>query len=932
MPGLSEYIRMSTFSDKGGGLLSTSQRWHQLTKEETLSLFNVREGHGLSEAEARDRIEEIGENRLAEGKKVSPFVLLLNQFKDFMVLVLLAATLISGLLGEYIDAVTIIAIVGLNAVLGFFQEYRAEQSLQSLKELASPEATVLRDGVWRDIQASRLVPGDIVLLSSGDRIAADVRLLQTSRLQVEESALTGESVPVEKHDRPITGEGISLGDQSNMGFMGTMVVGGKGTGAVVATGMRTEMGKIADMLETAEEQVTPLQRKLEQLGKVLIGVAIMLTAVVVATGILHGIETYDMFLAGVSLAVAAIPEGLPAIVTIALALGVQRMIKRKAIVRKLPSVETLGCATVICSDKTGTLTQNKMTVKRLWTGGTEVSVTGQGYEPEGQFLTGQKMIDLRRHPDIRRLLQIGVLCNNARLVEQKANKKWFGGKKEWRVAGDPTEGALLVAGAKAGWYADSLSEKWQRVDELPFDSERKRMSVLFKGENGKRLVYAKGAPDVLLKVCTHILWQGGVRELTPTLKQRVLHHNETLAGMALRNLAFAYRDVTRESEKRLEQLEDRLIFVGLMGMIDPPREEVKEAIATCYEAGIKTVMITGDHQATAVAIARQLGILPRHGEVVSGDELARMPAGELARRVDNIYVYARVAPENKLKIVQALQEQGEVVAMTGDGVNDAPAIKAADIGIAMGITGTDVTKEAASLVLSDDNFATVVAAVEEGRGIYDNIRKFIRYLLASNVGEILVMFFAMLLAMPLPLVPIQILWVNLVTDGLPAMALGVDPQEEDTMRRRPRDSRESVFARGLGWKIVSRGMLIGLSTLGAFWLTLEQHPGDLVQAQTVAFATLVMAQLIHVFDCRSETSVFHRNIFENMYLIWAVISSFLLLFVVIYYEPLQPIFSTTAIGLREWSLILIAAGIPTFVAGIFPKLLFDIRQSRTAVH
>ena len=906
--------------------MSTSQEWHRLTKEDTTQLFNVQPGQGLREAEAHQRREETGENRLIEGKRLSPFVLLLNQFKDFMVLVLLVATLISGLLGEYMDAITIIAIVIMNAVLGFVQEYRAEKSLGALKELASPEATVLRNGTWRRIRAVELVPGDIVSMESGDRVPADVRFLDTHGLQMEESALTGESVPVEKHTRPIEGENVSLGDKHNMGFMGTMVVGGKAVAVVVATGMQTEMGKIADLIDSAETMQTPLQLKLEQLGKVLIGVALILTAFVVVTGIFHGHDTYKMFLAGVSLAVAAIPEGLPAIVTIALALGVQRMIRRKAIVRKLPSVETLGCATVICSDKTGTLTQNKMTVTHVWVGGTEFTVSGQGYEPEGQFLTGEQPVDLRRSPDLRRMLQIGVLCNNARLVKQKKKGKLFSKASKWMIEGDPTEGALLVAGAKAGWYANTLLQNWTRIDEIPFDSERKRMSVLLQSKDGQHVIYSKGAPDVLVNHCTHILWNGDILPLTPQVKRQVLRHNEKLAGLALRNLAFAYREVGDRSSDNLEKVESRLIFVGLMGMIDPPREEVKESIKTCYEAGIKTVMITGDHQTTAVAIARQLGVLPRHGEVVSGQELARMSTDELQRRVDNIYVYARVSPEHKLKIVEALQERGEVVAMTGDGVNDAPAIKAADIGIAMGITGTDVSKEASSLVLSDDNFATIVAAVEEGRGIYDNIRKFIRYLLASNVGEILVMFFAMLLAMPLPLVPIQILWVNLVTDGLPAMALGVDPQEGDTMKRRPRDRRENVFVRGLGWKILSRGLLIGVCTLAAFWLTYQQNPDDLVRAQTVAFSTLVIAQLIHVFDCRSEISVFHRNMFENMYLVWAVISSLLLLLVVIYYEPLQPIFRTTMIGFREWCLILVAAGIPTFVAGIFPKIMFDHRR------
>ncbi|WP_054949947.1 cation-translocating P-type ATPase [Numidum massiliense] len=967
--------------------MAPSHEWYQLTKEDIAQGLNVQFTRGLGQKEALKRREEVGENRIAEGKRISPFVLFVNQFKDFMVLILLIATLISGLLGEHADAITIIAIVMLNAFLGFFQEFRAERSLQALKQLTSPTALVLRGGEWGRVPAAELVPGDVVAIENGDRIPADVRFLDVYSLKVEESALTGESVPVEKHNRPISGEEVPLGDRRNMGFLGTMVVGGKAVAVVVNTGMQTEMGKIADLLDSAQAMETPLQRKLEQLGKTLIVIALLATVAVVVVGIWQGHDSYSMFLAGVSLAVAAIPEGLPAIVTVALAIGVQRMIKRKAIVRKLPSVETLGCASVICSDKTGTLTQNKMTVTRLWTGGKVFAVTGQGYDTEGQFLWKNRPVDLRRFPDLRRMLQIGVLCNDARLVKAAASgiarKKRLNQTGDWSVDGDPTEGALLVVGAKAGWYAGSLAQTWRRIAEIPFDSERKRMSVLFQTGEGKQFVYAKGAPDVLLERCSHVLWDGGVRPLTPELKRQILTANESLAGMALRNLAFAYREVNgrlpdgaqgqqqglqqeqqqvweqrqqqgqpqiqqggqlqkeqqwgqrqgpqseQQQGQQLDGLEKNLVFVGLMGMIDPPREEVRDAIATCYEAGIKTVMITGDHQTTAVAIARQLGILPRHGQVVNGSDLDRMTGEQLAQHVDNIYVYARVSPEHKLKIVQALQARGEVVAMTGDGVNDAPAIKTADIGIAMGITGTDVSKEASSLVLSDDNFATIVAAVEEGRGIYDNIRKFIRYLLGSNVGEMLVMFVAMLLSLPLPLVPIQILWVNLVTDGLPAMALGVDPQEGDTMRKRPRDSRENVFARGLGWKIVSRGTLIGLCTLGAFWLTYHENPGNLVRAQTVAFATLVVAQLVHVFDCRSEISVFHRNIFENTYLLVAVASSALLMLGVMYYAPLQPIFNTTDIGWREWSLILVSSAIPTIIAGILPNIRHRPRTPRS---
>ncbi|TYP72669.1 calcium-translocating P-type ATPase, SERCA-type [Paenibacillus methanolicus] len=903
------------------------RKWHQLGTEELAQTLRASLDSGLSQAEAGERLVSGGRNELSEGKKVSPVALFFNQFKDFMVLVLLGATLVSGLLGEYLDAITIVAIIVINAILGFIQEFRAEKSLRALKELSAPAAKVLRDGTVKAIPASELVPGDIVFLESGDRIPADLRWIETSSCYAEESALTGESVPVNKHSQPIAADDIPLGDQKNTGFMGTMITRGSAKGIVIRTGMSTEMGKIAELIQQTESMETPLQHRLEQLGKILIVVALGLTVMVVAAGILHGQPPYEMFLAGVSLAVAAIPEGLPAIVTIALALGVQRMIKRRAIVRKLPSVETLGCASVICSDKTGTLTQNKMTVTKMWIGGREMDVTGEGYEPQGAVYEAGKPVDVKQDQSLRRLLQVAALCNNAQLIQNEPDNEPKRGKRgqpavaaeEWTLKGDPTEGALTVLAAKLGVSAKSLESLYKREKEFSFDSERKRMSVLVSHQGG-RLVCTKGAPDVLMEQCSYVLWDGKVVPFTPTLKQKVNAASESMAQQALRVLGFAYRDLRQTDRHESEEdVECQLIFVGLTGMIDPPRKEVRDSIATCRRAGIKTVMITGDHQLTAEAIAGQLGIIPRGGQTLSGQQLAAMDDEKLDGVVDNVYVYARVSPEHKLRIVKALQRKGHVVAMTGDGVNDAPAIKAADIGIAMGITGTDVSKEASSLVLSDDNFATIVSAIEEGRGIYENIRKFIRYLLASNVGEILTMFLAMMAGLPLPLVPIQILWVNLVTDGLPAMALGVDQAEKDLMQHKPRSAKENIFARRLGWKIISRGILIGVCTLGAFWLTLREDPGNpakLVEAQTVAFATLVMAQLIHVFDCRSSRSIFHRNIFQNKYLVLAVLSSLLLMIGVLYIEALQPIFKTVPIGLREWCLVLVAAGIPTFLMGI----------------
>lgn len=902
------------------------KNWHQWSGEELLQRFGVSREQGLTEEEARRRQEQSGWNELQEMQRVSPLLLFLNQFKDFMMLVLMAATLISGLLGEYLDAVTIIAIIILNGVLGFVQEFRAERSLRALKQLSAPHANVLRGSSIRHIPARELVPGDIVVVESGDRIPADIRWLETNSLDAEESALTGESHPVNKHSAPIQDAEVPLGDQKNIGFMGTMVTRGSGRGIVIRTGMETEMGKIADLIQSTEVQETPLQRRLEQLGKILIYLALGLTILVVVVGIIHGQPAGSMFFAGVSLAVAAIPEGLPAIVTIALALGVQRMIKRKAIVRKLPSVETLGCASVICSDKTGTLTQNKMTVTHIWVEGRPLEVTGDGYEPVGHIMEQGQPLDVKKDQSLRRLLQISALCSNAVIYEEEEEENARGRRKakeepassRWKLKGDPTEGALVTLATKMGLTASSLAGIYKRTKEHPFDSKRKRMSVVVSHQGGA-LALVKGAPDMLLERCSYILWDGKVVPFTGTLRQKVQAANEEMARRALRVLGLAYRELRpQENADSEEAVESQLVFVGLTGMIDPPRREVRDAIAVCRKAGIRTVMITGDHGLTAEAIAQDLGILQRDGESLSGAELSLLSDEELEQRADSISVYSRVSPEHKLRIVKALQRKGHVVAMTGDGVNDAPAIKAADIGIAMGITGTDVSKEASSLILSDDNFSSIVAAIEEGRNIYENIRKFIRYLLASNVGEILTMLFAMLAGLPLPLAPIQILWVNLVTDGLPAMALGVDQPEKDLMEQKPRGKTENIFARRLGWKILSRGLLIGLCTLGAFWITLQSNPGaegQLAKAQSVAFATLVMAQLIHVFDCRSSRSIFHRNLLQNRLLVIAVLSSILLLLGVIYIEPLQPIFKTVPLTMRDWSITLVAAGIPTFLLG-----------------
>ncbi|MED1202134.1 calcium-translocating P-type ATPase, SERCA-type [Heyndrickxia acidicola] len=879
--------------------------YHEMKETDVVSALNTNTQQGLISEDVEKRREKFGWNELEEGEKQSALVLFLSQFKDFMVLVLLGATLISGLLGEYIDAIAIIAIVLINGFLGFFQERKAEKSLNALRELSAPQVTVLRDGVWVKVPSKEVVVGDIVRFSSGDRIGADMRILQANNLEIEESALTGESVPSVKHSNAIEQENATLGDLSNMAFMGTMVTRGNGIGAVTGIGMKTAMGEIADMIQNAESITTPLQRKLEQLGKILIVVALLLTLLVVVAGVVHGHDVYTMFLAGVSLAVAAIPEGLPAIVTVALSLGVQRMIRKNAIVRKLPAVETLGCASVICSDKTGTMTQNKMTVTHLWSGGRTWTVTGTGYQPEGAFLEGDKELNPRNEKSLYQLLTFGLLCNHAELKLKD---------EEFIIDGDPTEGALLVSAMKAGLEREALLSQFTIEKEFPFDSTRKMMSVIVKDKYGKRFVITKGAPDVLVGISESILWDGRQQYFGGDVLSKVQESIDELASKALRTIAIAFKPLKEEQScSREEEAERDLTFIGLQGMIDPPRTEVKQAIQECKEAGIKTVMITGDHLITAKAIAKQLGILHGKSKVMDGKTLNDLTLDQLENVVEDVSVFARVSPEHKLKIVKALQNRGHIVAMTGDGINDAPAIKSADIGISMGITGTDVAKEASSLILLDDNFATIKAAIKEGRNIYENIRKFVRYLLASNVGEILVMLFAMLLSLPLPIVPIQILWVNLVTDGLPAMALGLDQPEENVMKRKPRHPKEGVFARGLGWKVVSRGFLIGLITLVSFMTIYYQNNEPLAYAQTVAFATLVLAQLIHVFDCRSEHSILARNPFGNMYLVLAVLSSILLMLVVIYLPGLQAIFHTMPIKPKDWLLIISLSAIPTFL-------------------
>lgn len=906
--------------------------WQSLTVEETAAWLNVDPVKGLPEQEAQERLEKAGPNVLEQDSGVAPWQMFLNQFKDFMVLVLLAATAVSGLLGEWTDAITIAVIVLLNAVLGVVQEFRAERSMEELRGMIAPEARVIRDGMEKRIPAAELVPGDIVLLEAGDRVPADIRMISAVDMQAVEAALTGESTPVNKHTRPLDRE-TEVCDAANTVFMGTMITRGRGHGIVVATGMRTQMGQIAGMIREAGQEPTPLQRRLAQLGRGLVLFCLAVCMLVTVIGIFRGEPVYQMFMTGVSLAVAVIPEGLPAIVTVALAIGVQRMIRRNAIIRRLPAVETLGCATFICSDKTGTLTQNEMTVRRVYAGDKLFGVTGEGYDPKGEF-TGAA--GAKGDPDFESLMRVAALCNNATLFRGEIPLAGFfrRGKNRapsWRISGDPTEGALLVVAAKAGFWRERMEKKERRVGEIPFDSDRKRMTVIYE-RNGEREALVKGAPDVILQLCTHYLLNGRPVPLDNRRRGQIMDVYANMARDALRVLGMAYRPLppgNSNSEPDPEKVERDLVFLGLAGMIDPPRPAATSAVHTCRRAGIRVAMITGDHQLTASAVAREMGIAGRGARVLTGAELERLNDDELARVAEDVRVYARVSPRHKLRIVRALKKRGHVVAMTGDGVNDAPAVKEADIGIAMGVSGTDVTRESSAMVLADDNFSSIVAAVEEGRGIYDNIRKFVRYLLTCNVGEVLVMLLAVIGGLPLPLLPIQILWMNLVTDGLPAMALGVDPIDKNIMRRPPRDPEESIFAHGLGLRILGGGAMIAVLTLGVFSYFMA-GAADIELARTAAFNTLVFLQLFYVFTCRSEHSgILETGLLGNLHLVAAVCASAVLQVAVTQVAFLQPVFHTVALDTLQWVVVIGVAAAPTLAKALVDLLGTGLKQRLT---
>jgi len=825
---------------------------------------------GLQTADAQKRLSDNGPNLLPKKGSIIWWKILLEQFSSFIVWLLIAAAVVAGLLGEVVDFFAILAIVVLNAVLGFFQEFRAESALEALQKLAAPTSKVIRDGRLQTLSSEQIVPGDFLLLEAGDTVPADGRIIDLAHMAVDEASLTGESVPVSKQTAPLEGD-LALGDQTNMVFMGTTVVKGKGHVLITRTGLSSEMGKIASQLMGEKKEETPLQHKLNHLGKRLVYICLGVVALVFILGIIRGNNAIDMLLISLSLAVAAIPEGLPAVVTISLSIGVRKMAEKKALVRRLSSVETLGCTSVICTDKTGTLTQNAMTVRSIYVDQKWIEVSGSGYEPEGEFSQASSSLDSA--------LEIGVLCNSANILQEEGN---------WVVAGDPTEGALLTVAAKKGLWKRNLEDKFHLVEEIPFDSDRKMMSVL-RRENGQKKLFVKGAFDVLLNRSNKWLIDG---KEEPIDREAISAANKELTSKAYRVLAVAYQTNMQAP------LEEDLVFVGLIAMQDPPRPEVKEAIESCKSAGIKTIMVTGDHKNTAVAIAAQIGIETK--SAVDGNELENLPDEEIRQ----VSVFSRISANHKLRIIKALKNEEKVTAMTGDGVNDAPAVQAADIGIAMGITGSDVTKGCSDMIILDDNFASIVGAVEQGRGIYDNIVKFVSYLLSSNIAEILVIFLVMLIGTTttggapfVPLLPVQLLWMNLVTDGFPAISLAMDPVDPRAMTRPPRPRSEEILNRRFAFFVLSISILVTLGALTACFIGLKTSSA---LAQTMTFTTLIVLELVRVQMIRKQ---YKMKLFSNPYLLIALASSFLLQLAVLYIPPLQIVFGTVPLALSEWAII-----------------------------
>ena len=903
--------------------------WFHKSVDETKEYFKLDEENGLSNEQVNENRQKYGTNELQTKKKKSTFVKFLEQFKDFMIIVLIIAAIISGVVG-YIegegitDSIIILIVVILNAVIGVVQENKAEKSLEALQKLSAHVSKVIRNGKMEVIPAKELVPGDIVVLDTGDYVPADLRIIEAVNLKSQEASLTGESVPVEKSANTIEQEEVDLGDRENMLFSSSLITYGRGKGIVVETGMNTEVGKIAGIINSAEETQTPLQEKLNKLGKTLGIAALVICAIIFVIGLLYGKDPIEMFMTAVSLAVAVIPEGLAAVSTIVLAIGVQRMVKRHAIVKKLPAVETLGSTTVICSDKTGTLTQNKMTVEKIFYNGK---------------LLDAKEVKQNIDKNLEKLVYISMLCNDTKI---SANNE---------LTGDPTETALVDMGFNLQ-FEKNIYDKNPRIKEIPFDSDRKLMTTVNK-INNKYVVLTKGGVDELLARCNKYLYDGEERNDLENYKKVITKNNEDMAKDALRVLSMAYKEIDHEpTDEEMKDIEQDLIYVGMVGMIDPPRLEVKDAVDKCKKAGIKTVMITGDHKITAIAIAKSLGILQSEEEALTGAELEKMSDEDLTKNIRKYSVYARVSPEHKVRIVKAWQANGEIVAMTGDGVNDAPALKTADIGCAMGIVGTDVSKEAADVILTDDNFATIVSSVEEGRRIYDNILKAIQFLLSSNVGEVITLFVAILITpllgnlfgidinLIVPLLPIHILWINLVTDSLPALALAVDPPQKDVMDRKP-NKNKSVFTKGMIWRIVYQGILIGVITIVAFIVGLATPDENLPViegltneeikveiGQTMAFCVLAFSQLVHVFNVRdNKTSIFKTGIFSNKQLILAVLASAALMLGILLIPALRHVFSIPVLPVGNILEIVVLSLMPLIVVELFKLIKINTSKS-----
>ena len=890
---------------------------YHLSTDEVFKKLNTNSSIGLSNDDASQRLQKYGINELIEKGKRSVLAILLDQVRELMVIILLAAAIISIALHEYIDAAVILIIVILNTAIGFWQEFKAENAIAALKKLAVPRVRVRRSGVEVEIFAKELVPGDILIIEAGNIIPADARLIQAVNLKVQESALTGESVPVEKNTNAISGGDIPLGDRKNMIYSGTVVTYGRGEAVVTSTGMNTELGKIATMLQDVEEEQTPLQVRLDKLGKTLAGLAVLLIVIVTVITLLRGMGLKDTFMTAISMAVAAIPEGLPAVVTIALALGAQLMLKKNSLIRNLPAVETLGSVTVICSDKTGTLTQNKMTV-------TDIVLAGQ------RFGIDEILNQKDNSSSIGLLLAAGALCNDAEIDSNIDNKND-------EIIGDPTEGALVVAAEKFGMEKRELEKILPRVAELPFDSDRKRMTTIHKIENqgmdnikeiidlaalnsnSEYIAFTKGSLDGLIEVCTDAIINGKREKLTAKIKSEIIEENSKMAEQGIRVLGGAFKMITENQLDKQDEYEKQLTYIGMFGMIDPVRPEAIESVRLCQKAGIRVVMITGDHPLTARAIAKELGIV-QNGKFLTSKELSKMTAAELKNHIDNVSVFARVSPENKMVIIDALQEKNQIVSMTGDGVNDAPALKSADIGVAMGITGTDVARESSDMVLLDDNFATIVAAVKEGRTIFDNIRKFVKYILTGNTGEIFVMLAGPVMGMPIPLLPIQILWINLVTDGVPAVAMGYEAAEKNVMNRPPFKPEEGVFSRGIGRQILMMGILIGLMSIAIGYWFWHVDPASRAW-QTMVFTSLTFCQMAYALCVRKNLqSIFANSLFSNKAMFFGVGLTFVFQLVLIYSPFFNTIFRTAPLGVTEL-LVCFGAAIVVVLITEFEKLI-----------